>query len=198
LDDRQRAAADLWLSTAKAQAGLDRVSPLIAPGERRQQCEPSRERHDTAVERMSSLDRLFGLNNNAVQMAPAARVRLEMGAAIKRPLGIVLLAGTFLVAGLAGIAAFWGVLPRTSDTSPLAALFVLMWSCTCVVTAALTWRRSRLAPLSFLAAIGLLLFPALFLFPEGQLSLPSFMVIVSVGFLGYLYLRREHQRLGGR
>ena len=116
-----------------------------------------------------------------------------MGAMLKRPLGIVLLAGALLVAGLVGIAAFWGVLPRTSNTSPLAALFALMWSCIYLVTATLTWRRSRLAPPSFLAAIGLLLFPASFIFPGGQVFFPSFMVIVLVGFLGYRYLRRVRQ-----
>ena len=73
-----------------------------------------------------------------------------MGAMLGRPFGIILLAGALLVAGLVGIAAFWRVLPRTSNTSPLAAVFVLMWSCTYLVTATLTWRRSRLAPLSFL------------------------------------------------
>lgn len=108
---------------------------------------------------------------------------------LKRPFGIILLAGVLLVAGLAGIAAFWAVLPRTSNTSPLAALFVLLWSCTCFVTATLTWRRSRLAPPSFLAAIGLLLFPASFISPGGQLFFPSFMVIVLVALLGYRYLR---------
>jgi hypothetical protein len=118
-------------------------------------------------------------------------IRLE--GPISRPFGIVLLAGALLVAGLVGIAAFWAVLPRSSNTSPLAALFLLMWSCSYVVTATLTWRRSRLAPPSFLAAIGLILFPASFIFPEGQVFLPSFMVIVLVAFLGYRYLRRERQ-----
>jgi hypothetical protein len=116
-----------------------------------------------------------------------------MGAMLKRPLGIVLLAGALLVAGLVGIAAFWGVLPRSSNTSPLAALFALMWSCIYLVTATLTWRRSRLAPPSFLAAIGLLLFPASFISPGGQVFFPSFMVIVLVAFLGYRYLRRARQ-----
>lgn len=106
---------------------------------------------------------------------------------------MILLAGALLVAGLVGIVAFWGVLPRTSNTSPLAALFVLMWSCTYIVTAILTWRRSRLAPPSFLAAIGLLLFPASFISPGGQLLFPSFMVVVLVAFLGYRYLRRTRQ-----
>ena len=114
-----------------------------------------------------------------------------MGEMLRRPFGIILLAGAFLVAGLAGIAAFWVAWPRTSNTSPLAALFALMWSCTYVVTAILTWRRSRLAAPAFLAATGLLVFPASFIFPGGQLFLPSFVVIVLVAFLGYRYLRRH-------
>jgi hypothetical protein len=73
----------------------------------------------------------------------------EMGAMLKRPFGIILLAGALLIAGLVGMAAFWRVVPRTSNTSPLAALFALIWSCTNLVTATLTWRRSRLAPPSF-------------------------------------------------
>jgi hypothetical protein len=116
-----------------------------------------------------------------------------MGAMPGKPLGIVLLAGALLLAGLMGIAAFRAVLPRTSNTSPLAALFALTWSCAYVVTAILTWRRSRLAPLSFLVAIGLLLFPASFLFPGGAPVLPSFLVVVLVAFLGYRYLRRASQ-----
>ena len=112
---------------------------------------------------------------------------------LKRPFGITLLAGVFLAAGLAGIAAFWVVWPRTSNTSPLAAVFALMWSCTYVVTALLTWRRSRLAAPAFLAAIGLLVFPALFLFPGGQLFLPSFVAIGLVALLGYRYLRRARE-----
>jgi len=76
-------------------------------------------------------------------------------------------------------------------------LSLLIWSCTYLATATLTWRRSRLAPLSFLAAIGLLLLPASFLFPGGQVFLPSFMVIVFVAFLGYRYLRRVCQAAAG-
>ena len=106
-----------------------------------------------------------------------------------RPFGIILLAAALLAAGLAGIAAFWAAWPRSSNTSPLAALFALVWSCTYVVTALLTWRRSRLAAPAFLAAIGLLAFPASFIVPGGQLFLPSFVVIVLVAFLGYQYLR---------
>jgi hypothetical protein len=114
-----------------------------------------------------------------------------MGPTLERPFGIILLAGVLVVAGLVGIAAFWGLLPRTSDTSPLAAGFVLIWSGTYLVTATLTWRRSRFAPLSFLAAIGLLLFPASFIFPGGQPFFPSLIVLVLVAFLGYRYLRNN-------
>jgi hypothetical protein len=117
----------------------------------------------------------------------------EMGEILRRPFGIILLAGAFLVAGLAGIAAFWVAWPRTSNTSPLAALFALVWSCTYVVTAILMWRRSRLAAPAFLAAIGLLMFPASFIFPGGQLFLPLFVVIVLVAVLGYRYLRRARE-----
>jgi hypothetical protein len=116
-----------------------------------------------------------------------------MGEMLRRPFGIILLAGAFLVAGLAGIAAFGVAWPRTSNTSPLAALFALLWSCTYVITAILTWRRSRLAAPAFLAAIGLLVFPASFMVPGGQLFLPSFVVIVPVAFLGYQYLRRARE-----
>jgi hypothetical protein len=89
---------------------------------------------------------------------------------LRRTLGTTLLASVFLVAGLAGIAAFWAVRPRTSNTSPLAAGFALTWGCTYVVTAILTWRRSRLAAPIFVAAIGLLLFPAAFIVPGGEPS----------------------------
>ena len=116
-----------------------------------------------------------------------------MGEMLRRPFGTLLLAGTFLAAGLAGIVTFWVAWPGTSDTSPLAALFALMWSCTYVVTAVLTWRRSRFAAPAFLAAIGLLLFPARFIVPGGQLFLPSFVVIIVVAFLGYRYLRRVRE-----
>src|SRR4030095_2643155 len=102
--------------------------------------------------------------------------------------GTTLLAGVFLIAGLAGIAAFWAVWPRSSNTSPLAALFALTWGCTYVVTAILTWRRSRFAAPIFLAAIGLLLFPAAFIVPGGPIFVPSLVVIILVAFLGYQYL----------
>jgi hypothetical protein len=112
---------------------------------------------------------------------------------LRRPFGTTLLAGAFLVAGLAGIAAVWAAWPRTSNTSPLAALFALTWSCTYVVTAILTWRRSRLAAPAFLVAIGLLVFPASFISPGGRLFLLSFVVIIPVAFLGYRYLRRVRE-----
>ena len=47
-----------------------------------------------------------------------------------RPFGNILLAAVLLAAGLAGIAGFWVAWPRTANTSPLAALFALAWSCT--------------------------------------------------------------------
>ena len=117
-----------------------------------------------------------------------------MGEIFRRPFGIILLAATLLAAGLAGMAAFWVAWPRTSDTSPRDALFALVWSCTYVVTALLTWRCSRLAAPAFLAAMGLLLPLLSSIFPGGQvLLLPSFAVIVFIGVLGYRYLSRAHE-----
>jgi hypothetical protein len=116
-----------------------------------------------------------------------------MGEMIRRPFGTTLLAGAFLAAGLAGIVAFWGAWPRTSNTSPLAALFALVWSCTYIVTAVLVWRGSRFAGPGLIAAVGLLLFPARFIVPGGQLFVPSFVVIILVAFLGFWYLRRARQ-----
>jgi hypothetical protein len=112
---------------------------------------------------------------------------------LRRTLETTLLACVFLIAGIAGLAAFWAAWPRTSDTSPLAALFALVWSCTYVVTAVLIWRRSRFAGFAFLAAIGLLLLPARFIVPGGQLFLPAFVIITLVAFLGYRYLRRVRE-----
>ncbi len=111
-----------------------------------------------------------------------------------RPFGIILLAAALLAAGLAGIAALWVAWPRTSNTSPLAALFALVWSCTYVVAAILTWRGSRLAAPAFLAAMGLLLPPFSFLFPGGRvLLLPSLVVTFLFGLLGYRYLSRARE-----
>lgn len=112
---------------------------------------------------------------------------------LRRTLATTLLAGVFLVAGLAGIAAFWATSPRTSTTSPLMALFALVWGCTYVVTAILTWRRSRLAAPMFLVAIGLVLSPARLLVPGSQLFLPSFVVITLVAFVGYRYLSQARK-----
>jgi hypothetical protein len=112
-----------------------------------------------------------------------------MGEATKRPLGVVLLASTLLAAGVLGLAAFWAVVPRTSGTSPLAALLFLLWSATYLTAALLTWRRSALAPSSFVAAVGLLLFPAAFIVPEGQILLPSCIVVAPIGYFGHRYLR---------
>lgn len=109
---------------------------------------------------------------------------------LSKPLGTVLITGAFLATGVAGIVAAWGAWPRTDSTSPLMALFVLLWSCAAVLTAVLTWRRSRLAGLAFLAAVGLLLFPARFLVPGGELFLPALAVVMLVAFLGFRYLRR--------
>jgi hypothetical protein len=112
-----------------------------------------------------------------------------------RPFGIILLAGALLAAGLAGIAAFWAAWPRTSNTSPLAALFALTWSCAYIVAGVLAWRRSRFAAIAFIAAIGLLMFPLSFLFPGGGefVLFPSLVVIVLFTFLGYQYLRRASE-----
>ena len=112
---------------------------------------------------------------------------------LKRTLGTTLLVCVFLLASIAGLAAFWAAWPRTSNTSPLMALSALVWSCTYAVAAVLTWRRSRFAGFAFLAALGLLLFPARFIVPGGQLFLPVLVVITLVAFLGYRYLRRRRE-----
>jgi hypothetical protein len=115
---------------------------------------------------------------------------------LRRPSGIMLLAATLLAAGLAGMAAFWATWPRTSNTSPLAALFAVAWSCAYIVAGALTWRRSRFAATAFVAAIGLLMFPLSFVFPGGGhlFVLPSFVIIFLFTLLGYRYLRAQTSR----
>ena len=114
-----------------------------------------------------------------------------------RPFGIILLAAAFLAAGIAGIAAFSMALAAwlsTPGTSPLAQILTLAWSCTFVVTAVLTWRRSRRAPPALLAATGLLLLLLWFIFPGGQLLLlPLFVVAMLIALLGYQYLRRASE-----
>jgi hypothetical protein len=111
-----------------------------------------------------------------------------------KPPGIILLAAALLTAGAAGIAAFWAALPRTSNTSPLLALFALTWSSAYLAAGLLTWRRSRFAAPAFLAAIGLLLPPLWFIFPGSEvLRFPSFAIIFLVGLVGYRYLNRAYQ-----
>lgn len=104
-------------------------------------------------------------------------------------LGRTLLSAVFLTAGLVGFAAAWAAWPETSGTSPLMTLAALTWGCAYVASAVLTWRRSRLAAPVFVAAIGLLLFPAKFLVPGGQLLIPSLVVLTLVAFAGQRYLR---------
>ena len=120
-----------------------------------------------------------------------------MGEMVRRPLATILLAGAFLAAGLAGVAALLAVWPRSSNTSPLAALFALTWSCAYIGTAILTWRRSRFAAPAFVAAIGLLLFPASRIVPGGRIFLPSLLVLGLVGLIGYWYLRRVREPAAG-
>ena len=112
---------------------------------------------------------------------------------VRTTLGTTLVAGVCMVAGLAGFGASWAAWPRTSTTSPLMALFALTWGCAYIITGVLTWRRSRFAAPAFVAAIGLLLFPARFIVPGGQLLVPSFVVLTLVAFLGHRYLRRTSE-----
>ena len=111
-----------------------------------------------------------------------------------RPSGIIVLAAASLAAGVAGIAAFLAALVSwltTSGVSPLAQILALAWSCTFIVTAVLTWRRSRRAAPAFLAAAGLLLLLLWFIFPGGQLQLlPLLVGAVLLALLGHQYLRR--------
>jgi hypothetical protein len=111
----------------------------------------------------------------------------------KRSLGATLLAGGFFVAGLAGLHGSWSAWPRSADTSPLMALLALTWGLTGIVTAILTWRRSGLAPWSFVAAIGLLLVPARFIVPGGELVVPAVVILTLVAFLGVWHLRGERR-----
>jgi hypothetical protein len=69
------------------------------------------------------------------------------------------------------------------------ALLAFTWGCSCLVSAVLTWRRSRFAGLSFIVAIGGLLVPARLVVPGGELFLPAFAVLTMVAFLGYRFLR---------
>ena len=110
-----------------------------------------------------------------------------------RPSGVILLGAALSAAGVAGIVAFSVALVSwltTPGTSPLMQLFALAWSCTFLVTAVLTWRRSHRAPVAFLAATGFLLLLLSLIFPGGQLLLlPLFVVTLLLALLGYRYLR---------
>ena len=67
---------------------------------------------------------------------------------------------------------------------------------TYLVSARLTWRRSRLAAPTFLAAMGLLLPPLWFVFPGGQVPfLPLFLFTFLLALLGYRYLRKAGEPL---
>lgn len=108
-----------------------------------------------------------------------------------RSTGQTLLAATLFMAGLVGVAALWAVWPRTSGTSPLAALFTSAWSCAYLGAGALTWRGSRYAGPTFLAAIALLLPLCSFIVPGNwTLAAPACAGVVALGLLGYRYLRR--------
>ena len=110
---------------------------------------------------------------------------------LRRPTGQTLLAAALFAAGLTGVAALWVAWPRTANTSPLAALFALAWSCTYLTAAVLTSRGSRLAAPAFVGAIGLLLPVFSFIFPGSwSLAAPPFAMTLVVGLLGYRYLRR--------
>ena len=106
------------------------------------------------------------------------------------PIGLILLVAALLAVGLAGIAACWAAWPRTSNTSPLAALLSFVWSCTYIVSALLAWRRSRLAAPAFLGAMALLLPLSWFLFPGSQVPFLAILVItLLLALLGHRYLR---------
>jgi hypothetical protein len=107
---------------------------------------------------------------------------------------MTLLSLACFAAALAGVAALWAVWPRTSNTSPLAALFALVWSCTYLLAAVLAWRRNRLAAPAFAAAIGLLAFPLSFLFPGSRFFLlPSCVLVALMALIGYRFVRRVCQ-----
>jgi hypothetical protein len=114
---------------------------------------------------------------------------MEGGVMPKRTLGATLLAGGFFLVGLAGLYASLAAWPRRAGTSPLMALLALTWGLTYIATAILTWRGSRLAAFSFVAAIGLLLLPARFLVPDGGLVVPAAVVVTAVAVLGVRCLR---------
>ena len=107
----------------------------------------------------------------------------------RRTFGTTCLAVLFSLAGLAGCYVSWAAWPRTPGTSPLMALLALTWGVTYIASGVLTWRGSRWAALGFVAAIGLLLLPARFLVPSGELVVPAIVVLTLVGVIGVRYLR---------
>lgn len=110
---------------------------------------------------------------------------------VARSIGTVLLAAALLAAGLVGMAKFWTLIPRNSNTSPLAAIFTLAWSCAYIAAGVLTWRRSRFAAPAFVGAIAFLAVLVSFLFPGSQIAILFAIAIISLlAFLGYQYLRR--------
>ena len=112
-----------------------------------------------------------------------------------KPFGVVLIGAVCLVAGLVGIAGFWvATEARVPGTSPLAQLFTMAWSITFILVSVLLWRRSRLAPLVFLVAMGFPVVLSRFIFPGGQPFVPSLIAASLVGLLGYRYLRRAGQQ----
>jgi hypothetical protein len=108
-----------------------------------------------------------------------------------RSFGRILLAAALFAGGLIGVAGLWVAWPRTSNTSPLAALFAFAWSCTYLVAASLTWRGSRLAAPAFVAATAFLLPVFSLIFPGNwSLAVPPLAMTVVVAILGYRYLCR--------
>ena len=86
---------------------------------------------------------------------------------ITRPFGVTLIGAVCLVAGLVGVAGVWfATEARVPGTSPLAQLVTMAWSLTFILVSVLTWRRSRVAPLVFLVAMGLPVVLILVRFPR--------------------------------
>ncbi len=109
---------------------------------------------------------------------------------LARSVGTVLLsASASSRVGLMGIAAFWAVLPRNSNTSPRAAIFTLAWSWGAYVAAGvLTWRRSQVLRRSGLCRGGRIAGDprCRSCFPVARSPiLPEIVVISLLAFLGY-------------
>ena len=113
-----------------------------------------------------------------------------------RPFGVVLIVVLCLTAGLAGIAGFWlATEARAPGTSPLAQLFTMAWSITFILAGVLMWRRSSVASVLFLVAMGFPVYLSRFVVPAGQAFVPALIVFSLLGLLGFRYLRRAS--LGG-